>query len=82
MNEEPMHTFTREELSRCDGREGRPTYIAFMGMVYDVSESPLWKNGAHQAQHQAGTELSRQLGRAPHGAGILGKFRAVGKYTG
>jgi predicted heme/steroid binding protein len=77
-----MQTFTREELSCYDGREGRPAYIAFMGMVYDVSESPLWKNGGHQEQHQAGTELSRELGRAPHGAGILGKFKAVGKFAG
>ena len=77
-----MHTFTREELSRYDGREGRPAYIAFMGLVYDVSASFLWKNGEHQAGHKAGTDLSKALGRAPHGAGILGKFKAVGKYAG
>ena len=76
-----MQTFTREELSRYDGRDGRPAYIAFMGLVYDVSASFLWKNGEHQASHRAGTDLSKALGRAPHGAGILGKFKAVGKYA-
>jgi predicted heme/steroid binding protein len=77
-----MRTFTREELAAFDGRNDRPAYIAFMGMVYDVSASALWKNGRHQALHQAGTDLSRELGRAPHGAGIIGTFQAVGRYLG
>jgi predicted heme/steroid binding protein len=50
--------------------------------VYDVSSSSLWKNGEHQALHRAGTDLSRELSKAPHGAGILGKFKAMGKYRG
>jgi predicted heme/steroid binding protein len=75
-----MRIFTPEELARFDGKEGRPAYIAFMGMVYDVTSSFLWKNGEHQASHRAGTDLSRALARSPHGAGIIGKFKAVGKY--
>jgi predicted heme/steroid binding protein len=77
-----MRMITKDELAGCDGQEGRPAWIAFMGMVYDVTASPLWKNGNHQALHQAGTDVSRELSRAPHGAGLLGKFKAVGKYTG
>ncbi|MBN2353632.1 MAG: hypothetical protein JXD23_13755 [Spirochaetales bacterium] len=77
-----MQTFTREELSRYDGKEGRPAYIAFMGLVYDVTASPLWKEGDHQKRHRAGTDMSKALGLAPHGAGILGKFPAVGKCAG
>ena len=77
-----MKPFSAQDLAQFDGRDGRPAYIAFMGMVYDVSESPLWKNGDHQELHRAGTELSRALARAPHGAGILGKFKAVGTYSG
>jgi predicted heme/steroid binding protein len=75
-----MEVFSREELARYDGKEGRPAYIAFMGLVYDVSASLLWKNGEHQAAHRAGTDLSKELSRAPHGAGIFGKFKAVGRY--
>ena len=72
-------TITREELSRCDGQDGRPAYVAFHGWVFDVTESPLWKDGDHQERHKAGTDLSNELGRAPHGAGMLERVPRVGK---
>ena len=34
-----MKEFTLEELAEFDGREGRPAYVAYDGMVYDVTES-------------------------------------------
>jgi predicted heme/steroid binding protein len=30
-----------EELSRRDGKDGRPVYICHKGRIIDVSESPL-----------------------------------------
>jgi predicted heme/steroid binding protein len=75
-----MKVFSQDDLAQFDGKEGRPAYIAFMGLVYDVSSSPLWKNGDHQTAHRAGTDLSRELPRAPHGAGLLGRFKPVGRY--
>jgi len=58
--------FTERELSQFDGTRGRPAYIAYEGVVYDVSASPLWRGGLHQDLHYAGTDLTRTLRKAPH----------------
>ena len=34
--------FTIRELKEFNGRDGKPTYVAFKGKVYDVSGSSLW----------------------------------------
>ncbi len=57
-----------------------PAYIAFEGKVYDVTESPLWRNGGHQAVHEAGRDLTRELNNAPHGKEMLDKFPIVGEF--
>jgi predicted heme/steroid binding protein len=73
--------FTREQLSRFDGRDGRPAYIAYQGNVYDVSDSFLWKGGRHQAMHQAGEDLTATLDNAPHGRDLLDRVPIIGKLT-
>lgn len=65
--------FTLEEVARGDGREGRPVYIAFEGTVYDLSESPLWRQGEHMQMHLSGTDLTVQLAAAPHFAEVFTK---------
>ncbi len=58
---------TLNELSRFDGREGRPAYVAYKGIVYDMTRSKLWRNGSHLAKHAAGNDLTDFLTNAPHG---------------
>jgi predicted heme/steroid binding protein/uncharacterized membrane protein len=58
---------TTEQLSAFDGKEGRPAYIAYKGIIYDIAGSKLWKNGAHMMKHAAGTDLTEALKNAPHG---------------
>jgi len=67
----------RETLSQCDGKEGKPTYIAHKERVIDVSESPLWKGGIHMQRHQAGHELSVDIQAAPHGLEVLDRYPQV-----
>jgi len=74
----PARQITCEELKQHDGRKGSPSYIGYRGLVYDVSESFLWMGGRHQATHLAGTDLSGELGQAPHGADLLQRFPVVG----
>ena len=38
-------TFTKEELSKYDGQNGQPAYVAIEGVVYDVSGKEAWKGG-------------------------------------
>lgn len=69
-----------EELGRCNGEEGRPTWVAVEGKVYDLSQSPLWKRGLHMNRHRSGQDLTVYLDAAPHGREVLsrGTVREVG----
>ncbi|MBI5408839.1 MAG: cytochrome B5 [Nitrospirae bacterium] len=62
-------------LSGFDGKEGRPSYIAYKGNVYDVTGLKLWKNGVHM-KHLSGNDLTGALSKAPHGED---KLEALGK---
>ncbi len=58
---------TLEGLSLFDGKDGRPAYIAYKGIIYDITRSKLWKNGSHMMKHAAGNDLTDILKTAPHG---------------
>ena len=70
--------FTTEELSRYNGEDGFPAFVALQGLVYDVTRSLLWRNGKHQVTHFAGCDLTGALGAAPHGEDLLLRFPMVG----
>jgi predicted heme/steroid binding protein/uncharacterized membrane protein len=71
-------TFTTDELAQYDGKEGRPAYVAVGGIVYDASQSKLWRNGTHVRVHQAGADLSTALQLAPHPADRMERLPKVG----
>lgn len=73
-----MKEFTMEELSSYDGKDGRPAYVVLRGKVYDVSGSGLWKGGRHMNRHHAGSDLSTDIGGAPHGPETLQRVPQVG----
>ena len=73
-----MKEFSPHELQEFDGKEGRPTYIAYKGVVYDISESRLWKLGLHMKRHRAGEDLTTDLHAAPHEEDVLERFPQVG----
>lgn len=73
-----LKEFTSEELAKFNGEDGQPVYIAYEGKVYDVSESKLWKTGLHMRRHQAGTDLTEDIGGAPHDIEVFEKFPQVG----
>ncbi len=52
--------FTPEELALYDGTGGYPSYVAVNGIVYDVSNSPIWQTGTHFGLH-AGQNLSLEF---------------------
>jgi len=73
-----MKEFDLEELSKFDGKDGRPSYVALYGRVIDVSESKLWKDGSHMKRHHAGKDLTTDIKAAPHTPEILARFPQVG----
>ncbi|HBU06368.1 MAG: hypothetical protein A2X54_01030 [Nitrospirae bacterium GWF2_44_13] len=68
-----------EELHTFDGKEGRPAYVVYKGLIYDVTASKLWKNGSHLSKHLAGHDLTDALKTAPHGEEKIFAMPPVGK---
>jgi predicted heme/steroid binding protein len=78
----PLEKKTRlilEELSRFDGDEKRPAYIAYKGKIYDVTSSKLWVEGNHVRKHLAGNDLTDSLKTAPHGEEKVFQMPQVGE---
>ena len=73
-----MKEFDAEELARFNGEDGNPTYIAYDGKVYDVSESKLWRKGQHMNRHRSGADLTGDMPAAPHEADVLERYPQVG----
>jgi len=73
-----MKEFTEKELARYNGKDGNPSYIAYKGKVYDVSDSFLWRERTHQVLHSAGVDLTDAIEQAPHGGDVLEKLPMVG----
>jgi predicted heme/steroid binding protein/uncharacterized membrane protein len=73
------HDISHEQLSHFDGKDGRPAYIAYKGIVYNVSQGRLWKNGSHVVKHAAGNDLTDILKTAPHGEEKILAMPQVGR---
>jgi predicted heme/steroid binding protein len=76
-----MKDFTIEELAEFDGKDGRPAYVAFEGVVYDVTESAMWGEGDHEGMHNAGHDLTEEHEEAPHDVYVT-DFTEVGRLVG
>ncbi|MES2872166.1 MAG: cytochrome b5 domain-containing protein [Bacteroidota bacterium] len=70
--------YTRQYLALRNGQDKPEIWIAFQGLIYDVTESRLWKNGKHY-EHWAGQDLTDELKDAPHSMGVFEKFKVVGR---
>lgn len=69
---------TLDELSKYNGKDGQPAYVAVDGIIYDVSSSPKWKNGTHNG-FQAGNDLTDKIKKvSPHGVKVLERLKKVG----
>lgn len=71
--------FTLEELSKYNGRDGNPAYVAVDGIVYDLTDSGAWRNGKHNG-FTAGKDLTEEIKNiSPHGVKNLEGIPIVGK---
>ncbi len=71
-------TFSETELGEFTGGGGKPVYIAFKGKVYNVTDSYMWADGTHMAEHQAGKDLTEEFENAPHGEEVFERYPQVG----
>lgn len=70
--------YTKSQLALRNGQDKPEIWVAFKGLIYDVSASRLWKNGKHY-EHWAGQDLTPELADAPHTEAVFEKFSVVGQ---
>ena len=73
-----LPTYTRSQLALRNGQDKPEIWVAFKGIIYDVSKSRLWRNGKHY-EHWAGQDLTHELKDAPHTQTVFDKFDAIGQ---
>ena len=54
------------ELRRNTGERGTRKFIAYDGIVYDVTDCPKWRDDMHEFLHFPGQDLTSELPDAPH----------------
>lgn len=67
--------FTIDEVSKYNGEDGNPSYIAIKGIVYDISNIAILKNGKHHGV-TGGKDVTKIF---PHDINILKRAKVVGK---
>nr|WP_183563584.1 cytochrome b5 domain-containing protein [Mucilaginibacter sp. SP1R1] len=72
-----MPEYTKGQLALRNGQDKPQIWVAYKGIIYDVTESRLWRNGKHY-EHWAGQDLTDELADAPHTHEVFKRFRAVG----
>jgi predicted heme/steroid binding protein len=74
---------TRAELRRQTGERGTRCFVAFAGIVYDVTDCPKWRMGMHEQLHFAGQDLTDELPEAPHASEVFERpcVQRVGRLT-
>lgn len=78
MNEEYLPTYTRSQLALRNGQDKPEIWVCYDGIIYDVSESRLWRKGMHY-EHWSGQDLTEELKDAPHTHIVFEKFKKIGR---
>lgn len=73
-----VRVFTLTELSRYNGKNGNPAYIAVSGIVYDVTNNAAWAGATHFGL-TAGKDLTQEFASCHAGQPVLSKLKVVGK---
>ncbi|NLA52741.1 MAG: cytochrome B5 [Clostridiales bacterium] len=68
---------TSEQLSEFNGKYGKAAYVAVDGVIYDVTNSSAWAEGAHKGL-EAGLDLSEAFKGSPHDISTLDKVIKIG----
>jgi predicted heme/steroid binding protein len=72
-----LNTYSKAQLALRNGQDKDEIWVAFKGIIYDVTKSRLWRNGKHY-EHWAGQDLTEELKDAPHSATVFDKFDIIG----
>ena len=70
--------FSRAQLALRNGQDRPEIWVAYRGIIYEVTASRLWRDGKHY-EHWAGQDLTDELIDAPHTESVFEKFKPVGR---
>jgi len=73
-----LKEYSQAQLALRNGQDKPEVWIAFQGMIYEVTASRLWRDGKHY-EHWAGQDLTGELADAPHTEKVFEKFNVIGK---
>lgn len=71
-----LPTITVQQLALRNGQDKPEVWVAYKGIVYNVTNSRLWKTGTHY-EHWSGQDLTDELEDAPHTDEVFSKFEPV-----
>ncbi|MFC2124107.1 cytochrome b5 domain-containing protein [Bacteroidota bacterium] len=72
-----LQEYTKSQLALRNGQDREEIWCAYNGIIYDLSKSRLWRNGAHY-EHWAGQDLSEELADAPHDEKVFSSLNTIG----
>lgn len=75
---ENLPEYTRAYLALRNGQDKPEVWVAYNGLIYDVTRSRLWMRGKHY-EHWAGQDLTDELKDAPHTENVFDRFTIIGK---
>jgi len=77
----PDRIITEAELRRNTGERGTRKFIAYDGIIYDVTDCPKWRLDLHENLHFPGQDLTSELPEAPHKEEVFSRpcVKAIGK---
>lgn len=78
MSDDLLPNYTRSQLALRNGQDKPEIWIAFQKIIYDVTDSRLWRNGRHY-EHWAGQDLTEELEQAPHTLKVFDRFKEIGR---
>ncbi len=78
MNDLPR--YKKSQLALRNGQDKPQVWVAYKGLIYDVTHSRLWKTGKHY-EHWAGQDLTDELPDAPHTDKVFDRFTVIGQLS-
>lgn len=75
---EELKIYTRFQLALRNGSDRDEIWVAYKGIIYEVTDSTLWRNGRHY-EHFAGQDLTDELPDAPHTEAVFERMKKVGR---
>ena len=70
--------YTKFQLALRNGVDRKEIWISYKGIIYDVTNSNLWREGKHY-EHFAGQDLTAALIDAPHTEKVFERLKKIGK---